>query len=159
MRLETRSKKVLAITKSKAKMYEFAIDEEDHIALTQDPKKLLVTTIGILGELSAIEARQESRESENYEALKAELVSVGQYFDALIQSHLADDSIVYLKILGAAAYYLADMPGSSVVLSNDLDYDAEQLLTETYLEGLLIWLLKSAYDPPPIIESGFRVNL
>jgi len=49
MKLEARSKNLLAITKSKAKMYEFAIDEAEHIELRQDPNKLLITTIGILG--------------------------------------------------------------------------------------------------------------
>ncbi len=152
MRLENRSKRLLAITKSKAKMYEFAIDESHHISLAQDPRKLLITTIGILGELSAIEARQENGEVENYINLKSELISVGQYFDALIQSRLADENTVYLKVAGAAAYYLADMPGSSIVLSKSLDYDTE-FLTSTYLEGLLIWLLK--FD---INESHYRVE-
>lgn len=50
MKLEAYSKKMLAITKSKAKMYEFAIDEASHIALPVEPRKLLITTIGILGD-------------------------------------------------------------------------------------------------------------
>ncbi|MGE9716121.1 hypothetical protein ACQP3F_31500, partial [Escherichia coli] len=83
MKLEMHSKKMLAITKSKAKMYEFAVDEASHIDLLVDPRKLLITTIGILGDLSALEARGEL--ADEHEDLKSELISVGQYFDALIQ--------------------------------------------------------------------------
>ena len=119
MKLEASSKTMLAITKSKAKMYEFAIDEASHIELPVDPRKLLITTIGILGDLSAVAAREEQmiKEADEHEELKSELISVGQYFDALIQSHLADEMTVYLKLIGSAAYYLANMPGSSIVLA------------------------------------------
>lgn len=147
MKLEASSKKMLAITKSKAKMYEFAIDEASHIELPVDPRKLLITTIGILGDLSAIEARgeQQVEETDKHEELKSELISVGQYFDALIQSHLADEMTIYLKIIGSASYYLADMPGSSIVLAKSLAYNTE-LLTDTNLEGILIWILKSNFE-------------
>ena len=154
MKLEAPSKKMLAITKSKAKMYEFALDEASHIALPVDPRKLLITTIGMLGDLSAIEAREEQQveETDKHEELKSELISVGQYFDALIQSHLADEMTIYLKIIGSAAYYLANMPGSSIVLAKSLAYKTE-LLTETNLEGILIWILKSDFD-----EGWYRVE-
>ncbi|UXN06206.1 DEAD/DEAH box helicase [Bartonella sp. HY761] len=146
MRLEASSKKMLAITKSKAKMYEFAIDERYHLELSVDPSKLLITTIGILGDISAIEARGGHliEKTDYYEKLKSELISVGQYFDALIQSHLVDEMTIYLKIVGAAAYYLADMPGSALVLAKSLPYKTE-LLTGTNLEGFLIWILKSDF--------------
>lgn len=154
MKLEALSKKMLAITKSKAKMYEFAIDEASHIALPVDPRKLLITTIGILGDLSAIEAREEQQveETDDHEELKSELISVGQYFDALIQSHLADEMTIYLKVIGSAAYYLANMPGSSIVLAKSLPYNTD-LLTDTNLEGILIWILKSDFD-----EDWYRVE-
>jgi hypothetical protein len=154
MKLEAPSKKMLAITKSKAKMYEFAIDEASHIALPSDPRKLLVTTIGILGDLSAIEAREEQQvgETDKHEELKSELISVGQYFDALIQSHLADEMTIYLKVIGSAAYYLANMPGSSIVLAKSLAYNTEPL-TDTNLEGVLIWILKSNFE-----EDWYRVE-
>lgn len=154
MKLEAPSKKMLAITKSKAKMYEFAIDEASHIALPVDPRKLLVTTIGILGDLSAIEARDEQQveETDDHEELKSELISVGQYFDALIQSHLADEMTVYLKVIGSAAYYLANMPGSSIVLAKSLPYNTD-LLTDTNLEGILIWILKSDF-----VKDWYRVE-
>ena len=154
MKLEQSSKKMLAITKSKAKMYEFAIDEASHIELPVDPRKLLITTIGILGDLSAIEARGELQagESDEHEQLKSELISAGQYFDALIQSHLTDEMTTYLKIIGSAAYYLANMPGSPIVLAKSLVYKTE-LLTDTNLEGILIWILKANFK-----ENWYRVE-
>ncbi len=141
---------MLAITKSKAKMYEFAIDEASHIDLLVDPRKLLITTIGILGDLSAFEARGEL--ADEHEDLKSELISVGQYFDALIQSRLADEMTIYLKIIGSSAYYLANMPGSSVVLAKSLPYKIEPL-TDTNIEGILIWILKSDFD-----QNWYRIN-
>lgn len=141
MKLEARSKKLLAITKSKAKMYEFAIDEEYHIDLPQDPRNLLIVTIGILGELSALESRSSNNDEYRLQ-LKSQLITVGQYFDALNLSKIDTDLSTYLKLVGAAAYYLADMPGSSLVLAKDLSYDVSEL-TPNYLEGVLIWLLKS----------------
>ncbi|MCP8898965.1 DEAD/DEAH box helicase [Gilvimarinus xylanilyticus] len=154
MKLEAPSKKMLAITKSKAKMYEFAVDEASHIELLVDPRKLLITTIGILGDLSAIEAREEQQleETGEHEELKSELISIGQYFDALIQSHLADEMTIYLKVIGSAAYYLANMPGSSIVLAKSLAYNTE-LLTDTNLEGILIWILKFNFE-----EDWYRVE-
>jgi POLQ-like helicase len=152
MKLEARSKHLLSITKSKAKMYEFSIPEADHIELRQNPNKLLIATLGILGDLAAMEARQDTIDDEVYQEFRTEMASVGQYFDALIQSHLADDVIVYLKLVGASAYYLADMPGSSTVLSNGLPSNPDAL-TASYIEGLLVWLLKSDYN-----EQWYRIE-
>lgn len=142
MKLEARSKNLLAITKSKAKMYEFSVSEEHHIALTQDPKKLLLFTIGILGELCAYESRVHKNNTEYRDLLKSQLVYVAQYFDALNLSRLEPELSSYLKLIGAATYYLAEMPGSSSVLSKELDYEIEHL-TDSYLEGILVWILKS----------------
>jgi len=153
MKLEAKSKNVLSITKAKAKMYEFAVDEiYQKISWTVHPRNLLTITVGILGELAAIVARYDNVKNAYEKGLIAQLVLVGQYFDSLIQSRLANEMTVYLKIMGAAAYYLAEMPGCSVVLSKDLDYNTD-LLTKTYLEGLLIWLLKSDYS-----EDCYRVK-
>lgn len=153
MKLKDRSKRMLAITKSKAKMYEFSVEESDHIELYDDPRKLLITTIGILGDLTANKARKglSAESAASSEDLKVELISIGQYFDALIQSRLADELTTYLKIIGSAAYYLAGMPGSSRVLIKD--FSSKELLTGTGLEYLLIWVLRSDYS-----DSWYRVE-
>lgn len=142
MKLESKSNTLLAITKSKAKLYEFGIDEKFHIELPISPANLLITTIGIIGELCASEARFYGDKPENFEELKKQLVTVGQYFDALNQSKTASEIQNYLLLLGSTAYYLGGMPGSSHVLSKSLNYDIKDL-TPSYIEGILIWLLKS----------------
>ncbi|PMG42726.1 DEAD/DEAH box helicase [Shewanella sp. 10N.286.52.B9] len=143
MKLERSSKIYLSITKSKAKMYEFGVEEEHHINLTIEPQKLLLLTIGILGDLSAIEASHLAQDDndEEYLALKSQLIDVSQYFDSLNNSRLESSLSNYLNLLGSASYYLADMPGSSLVLIKAVDYDID-ILTPSYIEGILIWLLK-----------------
>lgn len=142
MELEARSKNLLAVTRSKAKMYEFGVEEEHHIDLPQNPENLLILTIGILGELSALEARRPDYDHDYYVRLKNQLATVGQYFDALNLSKVDPGLSTYLRLIGSSAYYLADMPGSSLVLANELDYNLESL-TPSYIEGILVWLLKS----------------
>ena len=143
MKLESSSKIYLSITKSKAKMYEFGVAEEHHINLTIEPQKLLLLTIGILGDLSAIEASHldQGDNDEEFSTLKSQLIDVSQYFDSLNNSRLESSLSNYLNLLGSASYYLADMPGSSLVLIKALEYDID-ILTPSYIEGILIWLLK-----------------
>lgn len=146
MRFENKSSKLLSITKSKAKMYEFGLDEEHHIHLAESPSKLLLMTIGILGDLCREELSSE-KEAALYEQRKGELRNVARYFDALIGSKLQTEYDYYLCLLGAASYYLADMPGSAIVLSNKLD-ELKVDLTESGVETLLEWLLKAKFDEP-----------
>lgn len=142
MKLEINSKILLDITRAKSKLYEFGIEEEYHLPLTDNPKKLLIFTIGILGELAALEARPADIRDGYRAELKEQLVLVGQYFDALSTSRLTPEIDTYLKMLGSASYYLADMPGSSLVLAKLLSDQPEQL-SDGYLESFLIWLLKA----------------
>ncbi|WP_198009988.1 hypothetical protein [Legionella tunisiensis] len=53
MRPEQKSKQLLSVTRSKAKMLEYSIPEEHHIQITQDPSKLFTLSIGLLGDLAA----------------------------------------------------------------------------------------------------------
>lgn len=142
MRLEDRGREILDITRAKAKQYEFGIEEEHHVELPQDPKRLLVFTIGILGELAALEARPSDKREEHKQVLKQQLVLAGQFFESLSSSRLTSKIDEYLKILSSASYYLADMPGSSLVLSKTVSKNPGEL-TDSRIESLLVWLLKS----------------
>ncbi|EKK7176082.1 DEAD/DEAH box helicase [Vibrio alginolyticus] len=146
MRFENQSSKLLSITKSKSKMYEFGLDEEHHIRLTESPTKLLLMTVGILGDLCREELSAE-KDAATYELRKGEIRNVARYFDALIGSKLQTEYEYYLCLLGAASYYLADMPGSAVVLSNKLD-ELRVDLTASRIEKLLEWLLKGSFAEP-----------
>ncbi len=146
MRFENQSSKLLSITKSKSKMYEFGLDEEHHIRLTESPTKLLLMTIAILGDLCREELSPE-KDAATYELRKGEIRNVARYFDALIGSKLQTEYDYYLCLLGAASYYLADMPGSAVVLSSKLD-ELRAVLTDSGIERLLEWLLKGNLIAP-----------
>lgn len=145
MKLEYKSKNTLAATKSKAKLKEFGIDVDNDFQINLNPKNLLVLSIGILGELAAMEQRTvgifESQDR-NYFELKSQLVLVAQYFDALDHSHLDIEMASYLRIVGAASYYLADMPGSASVLAKPLE-SRNYNLTPNIVEGPLVWALKA----------------
>jgi POLQ-like helicase len=158
MKLENRSNVLLAITKSKAKMYEFGVNEEHHIALPIQPNKLLRLTIGILGEFTArATVFEEKLDIQKIADLKAQIVSVSQYFEALKDSRLEADYSNYLMLLGASSYYLADMPGSSSVLAKEMDYQFEKL-TDSYIEGVLVWLLKGDIDKSYFHIKGSLFN-
>lgn len=147
MKLKSRSNHLLSITKAKAKMYEFGVDEADHIDLSSPPDRLLIPMIGIIGEFCAQENRggYDSETDARYDSfrnLKSELINVAQYFDALDKSRVTYEISDYLKIICAVAYYVGDMPGSSSVISNLLPYQINSL-TPNYLEGAIVWVLKN----------------
>lgn len=142
MKLETNARIILDVTRAKAKQYEFGIEEEYHIDLPQDPKRMLVFTIGILGELAALESRTDDERPDHKKSLKEQLVLAGQYFESMSTARLTTGIDEYLRILSSASYYLADMPGSSLVLARTVP-DTPEKLTESGLERLLVWLLKS----------------
>lgn len=142
MKLEIKARVILDVTRAKAKQYEFGIDEKYHIDLPQDPKRLLVSTVGILGELTALESRGDDDRHDHRESLKEQLVLAGQYFESMSTARLTPEIDEYLRVLSSASYYLADMPGSSLILARSVS-DSPEDLTDTKLERFLIWLLKS----------------
>jgi hypothetical protein len=139
MKLEARSKRLLGLSKATAKLVELEVRPDIHPPLADNPVDLLILTIGILGRLSALVAR--GQEAEEFYALKADLADVAVYFDTLDNSKLLDEIAVYLRVAGSAAYYLADMPGSSAVLAKHIPENFE--LSPSRLEGVLVWILKS----------------
>lgn len=53
MKPESRSKHLLGITRSEAKMYEYSVPKEFHSDISNyDPSKLYLLTIGLIGDLS-----------------------------------------------------------------------------------------------------------
>ncbi|MDF1690613.1 MAG: DEAD/DEAH box helicase [Cycloclasticus sp.] len=144
MRFENSSSTLLSITKAKAKMYELGLDEEHHIRLAVAPSSLLIMVIGMLGDLCQKELSEEENEEILSETQK-ELRNVAKYFDALIQTKLENEHEYYLCLMGAASYYLANMPGSTSVLARRLG-NSRVPLTEVGLEFLLEWLLVNDFN-------------
>jgi hypothetical protein len=135
MNPESSAKIVLAVTRSKAKMYEYLVPEEDHIEITVNPSDLFDLTIGILGNLSSL------YDINSNFAQGSPIAFSAHFFDAFINSRLNPDFNPYLFLIGSAAYYLCDMPGNSAVLAKKLpesfDLGANEL--DEFLRLLLMY--------------------
>ncbi len=141
MRPEQRSQRLLGVTRSKAKMLEYGVPEEHHIKITQDPAKLFTISIGLLGDLAAAINREEP-DPDSLSELRTNLLFSARFFDSYLQSKLNETLDPYLVLLGSAAYYLCDLPGSAAVLAKRIDGNCPNLDGES-LEDLLLWLLQA----------------
>ena len=137
MRPSDNANTMLAITRSKAKMYEYNVPIEDHIRLPYPTyiTRLLDLTIGILGDLSADYEKIEMDEEVN------DLLFSAKYFDALFNSKQITTNEDYIKLLGACAYYLIGYPGSAKVLVNLIE---DRELDANALEQVILALLKKS---------------
>lgn len=145
MKPESNSLKMCSITKAFAKMIEFDVPEADrHINVRGDVEDLFTLVIGMLGDISdAIIAHADDLES----ILDAEagIRFCASFFDAYKNTHrlsLLDD---YNLLVGSAAYYICDLPGSAAVLINEIG-DKELDLACSHLDDLLRYLLRGQYS-------------
>ena len=141
MKPERKSELLLAVTRSKAKMFEFDIPEEHHIEIQQDPAKLLRISIGLLGDFSAA-INLENTDLDSLPERRKDLQFSVRFFNAYAESNLNSDLDPYLVLLGSASCYLCDIPGSATLLANQLNGDSLDLETGG-LERLLLWLLQA----------------
>ena len=146
MKPRQESQRVLSITRSKAKMFEYDVPEEHHIRIPQDPAKLFSISIGLLGDLAAAINRGELTKDQISE-LRSELVFSAQFFDSYLLSRLNKDLDSYLMLLGSASYYLCNLQGSASVLAKSID-ENELDLNGDGLEILLLQLLRDDFDTP-----------
>lgn len=135
MKPENKSKRTLAVTQSKAKHYEYNIPEKYHIDTSSyNLYQLLYLTIGILGDIS-------SKYFSNDEESVDSLLFSAQYFDSLVNAHTSDPLSNYYKLLGACAYYLNGLPGTTLVLIKGIDIDLIDL-NVNLLDKVILALLK-----------------
>ena len=140
MRHEFNSKRLLGITRSKGKMYEFGLSENLHIEIPQgsNPEQLFILTVGTLGDVAAMLSQAENLTSVPNKVIE-ELSFSASFFDAFLESRfdqqLDNDTI----FLAAAAYYLTGRPGSSLVMARKLD----DSILEDAIDKILAWILKS----------------
>jgi hypothetical protein len=186
VRLDDKSKTVLGITRAKAKMFEYDVPQEFHIAIPIPPARLFSLTIGLLGYTAArindgfrdnsevvpgtrivmgvrsevAEDDLEEWESYNNEAL-GNLPFAAFFFDAFRQTRLSTTADHLLLILGAAAYYLCDYPGSSSVLARALGSRGDELSdlssdTVGSIGDLLIWALNASFvEEPALFQDSY----
>jgi POLQ-like helicase len=150
MKPKRASQLLLGATRSQAKMHEFAVDYE--INFRDDPAKLLILTIGLLGDYAARMCSGDSDE-DDLKTLHANLRFSAYFFDAFLHSKLNEQLDPYLLLLGSASYYLCDLPGSSNVLASRLGENIAELELSS-LEKLLVWLLQGNYSARYNNEGG-----
>lgn len=118
MLIGSNSKYLLKQTRSKAKMYEYSVPSELHIAVEDNANELLLIAVAAIGNISA----EVLNENNPYRTIptdkKAELEFASHYFDAFLQSKLDPSYPQYYLLLGAIAYYLCDYVGSAKVMAN-----------------------------------------
>lgn len=141
MKAGSNSRRLFGITRSKGKMYEFGLDESQHLRVPEgsDPLQLFVMTIATLGDVTAVLAEITHPLTPLPPEPQAELNFCASFFDAILDSGFAQGLERTILLLASAAYYVARRPGSSLVLARRIDYRAEGNKVEHFLQ----WLLKA----------------
>lgn len=144
MRPEANAQRLLSVTRAKAKMYEFDVPIEEHISLPQRPELLFSLAVGLLGDAAASIAAGETV-SHREETTDQALLFAATYFESYIESRLDGGVSADFSVLGAAAYYLADNPGSAVVVARGMEPPSVHLGAGLAL--LVYRLVLSNYEP------------
>lgn len=153
MKPERRSRTLLAITQSKAKMFEYGLPVADHIAIPRDPAHLLRLAVGMLGDLSAAVAAEPPMSPPMLDELSASLRFSARYFDAFAETELVPGLSQHLILLASASYYLCNLPGSAKVLASRLPA-GELDLGVAGLDRLIRWLLDDPLDTAPELPAS-----
>ena len=135
------SRRLFGITRSKGKMYEFGLDESQHLRVPEgsDPLQLFVMTIATLGDVTGVLAELPHPLTPLPPESQAELNFCASFFDAVLDSGFAQGLERTTLLLASAAYYVARRPGSSLVLARRLVPKEGGNKVEHFLQ----WLLKA----------------
>ncbi|MBU4502112.1 MAG: DEAD/DEAH box helicase, partial [Nanoarchaeota archaeon] len=144
MKPEQASNRLLGITRSKAKMYEYNVPAQYHIDIPRDPSRLFPLAIGLLGDFAS-RLNYNTIDKSVLTEMRDNLHFSAYFFDAYCESKLKRDLDPYLLLLSSASYYLCDLPGSSGVLSSRLEGN-DHNLDCLGLEKMLSWLLKGDFS-------------
>jgi POLQ-like helicase len=143
MKPKQSSNVLLAITRSKAKMFEYGLPESEHIKVPRDPARLLRLAVGILGDVAAAVSRN-GADAARVAELSSSLNFAARYFDAYAASKMAQAGDAHLLVLASATYYLCNLPGSASVLVSRIPQAID--LQAGGLERLLWWLLRGDFS-------------
>ena len=136
MNPDSGSKKLLGVTRSKGKMYEYNIPNEYHIELPNDPQRLFPLSIGIIGDIASKINESSSQYFLNEED-RGSLLFAAHFLESFYLSKLNENFNDYLKSLIAATYYICDIPGSSLVFSKGLLKSDSTLMSIYFLNTIL----------------------
>lgn len=153
MLIGSNSKYLLKKTRSKAKMIEFGVPEEAHIAIEKNVEDLFLLTVAIVGNITATIIRNPYLEIDAVLAEeKSALEFSSKYFDAYLESKMDKGADDYYLLLGSIAYYLCDYVGSSIVLANKID--AYRInIDASGIENALVWLLLNQFHQKNIVSK------
>lgn len=141
MKPEAKSLRLLAQTRAKAKMHEYDVPLQEHINLDNDPARLFSLAIALMGDYAVILCN--TPYDTRLEEVSGDLRFSAFFFDAYLHSKLNDGLSEYSALLGACAYYLCNLPGSSRVLTKLLHQKPLELKAGG-LEKLIFWILKGS---------------
>ena len=86
MKPKRNAKRLLGITRSQAKMFEYSIPAQSHIDISAyDPSKLYTLTLGLIGDLSYYVIEDDN---DKILSSKKHLAFSAHFFDALLQSKI-----------------------------------------------------------------------
>ena len=123
MLIGNNSKYLLKKTQAKARMFEYDVPLDDHIAVEEEAVKLLLIAIGSLNEVSsAVIKSGEVGQVMINQKLVSDLHFSATFFDSLVTSTIGpSEDYNYFYLLGAASYYFCDYVGSSRVMLSFVD--------------------------------------
>lgn len=123
MKPSDKARRVAAVTMSKGKMYEFGVPEEDHLDLPEGTNLELQfpLAIGTLGDAAAdVVSAQLGANKNRRSTPPSELLFAAQVLVAFTEARAAPELSSQLRLLAAAAFYLAESPGSAMSLLKGL---------------------------------------
>ena len=150
------SKYYLKKVRAKAKMYEYGVPENLHIAVENESNDLIFLSIGIIGDIANEILNMKNEPITLHKEKEEELYFVSRFFDSYFQSKMSKEFNPYYILMGSVAYYFCNMNGSSKVmlsvmpnLLNDFEFSASGL------ENVIIYLLddSSKFDISIIAEK------
>lgn len=146
MKPKEKANRVLSYTHAIAKMIEFDVPEEEQrkVSIPKNPEELFTLVIGMLGDIS--EKIIDSLDvDENFEEQENDIRFCASFLDAYKNTERLHSLDSYNLLIGAAAYYLCNLPGSAKVLIDKLK-SVEFDLNAGMLDKVLFWLLEGEYS-------------
>ena len=101
------SDRLLAMTRSLAKLHEYSVPTKHHFTLPTDPARLFVLAIAVLGDeaVSTINGTSAGATGDQKNATRFS----AHFFDAYLRSELDKTLDTYVLLLASSSYYLCDL--------------------------------------------------
>jgi len=141
------AKQVAAITLAKSKMVEFNVPYQNQSPLPEglDLDEQFPLALGILGDFAAQSNRRDlTSRVPKRPVIKKELVFAAQVLQAYQECYRASRNSTEILFLAASAYFLADLPGRSLVLTRKISISA--VPKADYLLNGLRFMLERPWD-------------